>query len=135
MVKKIVLLVSALFLFFSLQYTFSASANCSLEWDISSAVERCVDGTWLYVASDWKIEGGMRQVVLSWVKNISLYIWIFAVFAIVFAAFMLVISTGNDEKINKAKDIFKWAVLWLVWVMFAGTLITVLVNTFYGILK
>jgi hypothetical protein len=80
-----------------------------------------------------KIWSDFDTYILKWVSNISLYLWFFAVLSIVIWWFMLTISTWDDEKINKAKWVVKWWIIWFVWVISASAIITILVKIFYSI--
>ncbi len=126
---KKVFLILAVFLFsiFSLETTFS---NCSFDWDVRGSLESCADETELY---KWwvEVEWDFKKTIMSWTKNIALYLGIAAVFAIVFASAMLILSAWDDEKINKAKNILKWSIFGLLWVMFAAVIITLVVNIVY----
>lgn len=131
--KKIFLTFIILsFSILSFQNTFSASSNCKFSWDVKGSLENCVQATELY---KWgvKIDWGFKDTIMSWTASIALYLWIAAVFAIVYASAMLTLSAWDDEKINKAKNILKWSIFGLLWVMFAAVIITLVVNIIYNL--
>lgn len=126
MKKIIFILVLASFIF--IENTF---AECVYDWDVVWNLQKCIWETDLYKVWNVEVESWLKEILLKWIKNIAIYLWIAAVFAIVFASAMLTLSAWDDEKINKAKGIFKWSVFWLLWVMFASVIITLIINVIY----
>ncbi len=135
MIKKIILILFLFFLWFSLN---AFASNCSYsEGDsISNNIENCIKDSWVYISqTDLKAEWWLKKEISKWVSKIALYLWIFAVFAIVYSAFLLIISVWEEEKVTKAKNILKWSIIWLIWVMFASSIIALIINTYYGFAK
>ncbi len=130
MKKIFFILVFAFISIFSL-FAENTFAECVYNGEITSNLEACVSGTDLYKVSDATVDEWFKNILLKWIKNIAVYLWVIAVFAIVLASAMMTISTWDDEKINKAKNILKWAIFWLLWVMFASTIITLIINIIY----
>ena len=108
---------------------------CSYNWwNIAGSIDSClsssslVDATW-----DISIEVWFKNKILDWVKNIASFLWLVAIWAIVWGWFMMVISTWEEEKIKKAKDMVKWAIFWFLWIVLASSLIALVVNFMYSL--
>jgi len=132
MIKKIIisfLLILWLFVISNISY----SAPCNYAWwSISSAIDWCLSDSKLVDASwDQSIEWNFKTKVFGWITKIAWFLWLIAIGAIVWWAFMMVISWGEEEKIKKAKDMIKWAVLWFLWIVLASSLIAIVVNFMY----
>lgn len=121
--------------FFSIQSTVFWNTDCSYDWswNINTALSDCIGWTDLVNIWDAKIDWWFWEYIKSWTNNIALYIWILAVFAIVFGSLKLTISTWDDEKINKAKAIIKWWIIWFLWVIFASSIINLLIRLVYSL--
>ena len=125
MTRKII--ISLLFILISTYMILNVNAGCStidwcLEWSL------LVD--W---SGDQAIDLWFKDKVLDWVTKIAWFLWLMAVLAIVFWSFMMVISTWEEEKIKKAKDMIKWAILWFLWIVLAASLIEIVVNFMYSL--
>lgn len=142
--KKIILILAVLLSFFSFN---SASANetkkdntekCKIDVEnietisISDNIEKCKPEN-AVEATNWKIENWFKAVLWKIIKNMMYVIWAFAIFAIVFGWFNIVISAWDDEKLKKWKDIVKWGALWFLWAISAAWLIPLLINFIYSI--
>lgn len=111
------------------------AANCSYNWgSVSDNLDSCLSNSDL-VNSAWdtSIENDFKSKILDWTQRIGWFLWLIAVWAIVYAWFMMTISTWEEEKIKKAKDIIKWALLWFLWIILAWSLITIVVNFMYSL--
>lgn len=136
MLKKITLFLIILFSFTSVQ-----AADCTIpEWeniDVSSAINNCLQGSQVLVQSwtdaNLKVEDWFKDVIYNWIKNIWGILWLIAMWAIAYGAFTLVISSWDDEKLKKWKDIVKWWILGFLWVVLASSIIAILVNVIYSI--
>ena len=107
--------------------------TCSYNWwDISSAIDWCLWGSKL-VDSSWNmaIEANFKDKVNGWIIKLGWFLWLMAIWAIVWWSFMMVISTWEEEKTKKAKDMIKWAILWFLWIVLASSLITLVINFMY----
>lgn len=71
---------------------------------------------------------GSNGVLLKVVNIVSIATGIAAVFAIVFAGIQFVLSSGDAAKVGSAKDTILYAVIGLVVVLLARTIITLVVN-------
>ena len=101
-----------------------------------STVDGCLEGSKLVPpGDDLLIEWWFKDKVLDWTTKIAWFLWLMAVWAIVFGSFMMVISTWEEEKIKKAKDMIKWAILWFLWIILAASLIALVVSFMYDLWK
>lgn len=110
------------------------SFACSWNWDLKSSVDWCFSWSDLIQSWDLKVDGSdFKGKINDWTKRIAFYLWLWAVISIVFSWFTLVTSSWDDEKINKAKDIFKWSIFWFLGIIFASLIILLVINLFYSI--
>lgn len=137
MIKKIFLAILLCFSIFSLNLNFetvNASCNYSQYDTLSKWLEDCFSDSKLVKAENLKIEWDwFKQKIIDWRNRIAFFVWIFAVLWLVVSGFTLVTSAWDDEKINKAKSIFKWTLFWVLAVIFASAIITLVINIFYSI--
>lgn len=132
--KKIILFTfSLLFSIFSFS---TASVNSYDEngWKLSEQLESLLWSTDL-VKGWWDnllIDQWFSEYIKWWTNNISLYLWVLAVFWIALGAFMLVISSGEDDKVTKAKTIIKWSIIWFVCVLTAALIINLIIKIMYS---
>lgn len=135
--KKII--ITFIFLVFSF---FIFSTNVFVEWpcdmwesgDVKWTLTDCLWSTDLVWAwEDLALEDWFKEKIITWTQNIALYLGIAAVFAIVLSALMMTISAWDDEKVSKAKNVLKWAIFWLLWIILASTIITLVVKFIYDL--
>ncbi len=107
--------------------------NLSGSVDIKSSLDNCLSTSTLVNWGNAKVSEWFWVQIKKWVNNISIFLWVLAVGSIVFGAFMLTISTWEDEKIKKAKDIVKWWIIWFLWIIFASAIINLIVKIMYSI--
>jgi len=137
MIKRIlVFLLLIIISFFSINYLYAV--NCSYEWvwDISSALENCVagaDSKLVTNAWDLKVEDWFKKVLIDWTTKIATYLAFWAIFAIVFGSLKMVLSWWEEEAIKKWKDVIRWWIIWFLWVISAGFIISVVVKLIYTI--
>ena len=138
----IVILVSILNIFFINNISFSASddTNCIIDFEeegstlsIWQALDWCLSDSNLVNWADAKIDWKFWDKIKNWVNNISLYLWIFAIWSIVFWWLMMTLSSWEEEKVNKAKDIIKWGMLWFIWLISASAIINLVVKIMYSL--
>ena len=135
MQKILIWFTILLSLFFWVSYV---SADCSdpLTTDISTALDNCFN--------DWdktkvvKVDGelnaeGFKDKIWWWIETLGGILAILAVGAIVYGSLLLVLSRWEEEKLKKWKDVIKWWILWFLAVVFAGAIITVVVNIMFSI--
>ena len=130
-------------LFINISWVWAWTWACSYDLDstwtwniIKDSLDQCLGDTTL-VNPKTNLEVGsidsFSVQVNWWINNISLYIWLLAVFAIVFWAFMLNFSWWEDEKVKKAKDIIKWSIIWFIWVILASGIANLIIKIMYSI--
>jgi low affinity Fe/Cu permease len=97
-------------------------------------IDGCMeDTTVVAVKEDGTIEVWFKNKINKWTNNIALFLGLLSIWAVIYGWLMMTLSTGEDEKIKKAKDIVKWSLLWLLWVILATTIVTLIINLIYGI--
>lgn len=137
MIKKFFLAILLCFSIFSLNLSFetvNASCNYSQYDTLSKWLEDCFSDSKLVKAENLKVDWNwFKQKIIDWRNRIAFFVWIFAVLWLVVSGFTLVTSAWDDEKINKAKSIFKWTLFWVLAVIFASAIITLVINIFYSI--
>lgn len=144
--KKIVLLFVLIISIFSFEISFwatwtNSSTECfydvdNTDIDIWLQLDNCLDwsplvDTWNYL--DVSSSSDFWDQIKTWVNNISVYLLVLAVFAIVYWGLMMTLSTWDDEKINKAKNIIKWWVLWFLALILASAIINLVVKIMYSL--
>lgn len=80
---------------------------------------------------DYKLDWGFKTQVNTWIKNISLTLWFLAVGVLVYAGMLFQFAAGEDEKINKAKNLIKYTLLGFLLLISAGSIIFVIINIVY----
>ena len=139
-----------LFVLFTIFISFFAgvsyvSANCAfdpaVEWqNISDALANCLewDDAKSKLVKAWNVkiwweEPWFKDVIQWWVQTLGSVLAILAVGAIVYGSLLLVLSGWEEEKLKKWKDVVKWSIVWFLWVIFAGVLITIVVNVMFSL--
>ena len=133
---KKILIFLALFVSFFWITAENSFANCTFNSGSSAYenAEECFStNTTVVKIGDASIEGGFKEKLTGWIDNLAVVLGIFAVWGIVYGWLSLTLSTWDDEKIKKAKDILKWSMLWFVWIVLATTIVTVVINLMYSI--
>jgi len=116
--------------------TFAAECDQNWEWnvDVGNALVDCIHGSdVVHSWGDFSVEGNFKTKISAWTRAIASFLSLLAVGAIVYGAFLMTISGWDDEKIKKGKDIVKWSIVWFLWVVTAGGLISILVNFIFAI--
>lgn len=108
------------------------SSGCKYsEWsDLSSFLDGCKPSTVVW-ASDMKVEGWFKEKINQWIKNISLILWVLAVWSLVYAWLLMQLSAWEDEKIKKGKNLIKWTLIWFLLLISASGIIYLVVNVFF----
>lgn len=134
--KKILLLIVS-FLITLLFLNISFWNNCSYNFDDSNDVwgqiDECLNWSYQISWNDVKLDGGFATQIQKWVNNISLYLWILAVWAIVYWALNMTLSAWEEEKIKKSKDIIKWWIIGFIWLISITAIITLIIKIMYSI--
>lgn len=127
------------FLFSSVNSAEDYRCGSIMEWnaldnfDIGNSLDACLSGSKLVNWENAEIWDWFGIQIKQWTNNISLFLWILAVGSIILGAFMLTVSTWEDEKIKKAKDIVKWWIIWFLWIIFASAIINLIIKIMYSI--
>lgn len=149
MKKVLVFLLLFISIFFHIEKSFSdfewttwwsswawSSSNCNYEWvwDVWQALDWCLQWTQLVDWSDVAVDSWwFARKIITWVDNISIYLWVLAVGLIVYWAFIMTISAWEDEKITQAKNNIKWWVIWFVALISAAWIINLIVSIMYSL--
>ena len=132
----ILLLAFSVFTFSTITFaadpcTYDVDSKASLSvWD---ALNNCLEWAELINWTDVKIDSWFATQIKYWINNVSLYLWILAVWSIVFGSLMMTLSAWEEEKIKKAKDIIKWGLIWFIWLISASSIINLVVKIMYSI--
>ena len=104
-------------------------------YEIWTTLDECLEWSTLVSWEKAKISwtDWVWEKIKAWVDNISLYLLIFAVGSIVYGSLMMTLSTWDDEKIKKSKDIVKWWIIWFIWLISASAIINLVVKIMYSI--
>ena len=114
------------------------SNNCSgydfdKNWNIWEQLDKCLKGVELVDWTDVSIEWWFWVQIKKWTNNIWLYLWVLAVWSIIFGWFMMTMSAWEEEKVKKWKDVIKWWIIWFLWVVWASAVINLIVKIMYSI--
>lgn len=141
MKKILLLLITSIFLCI---YSVWIAADCSGQnWDakngsadIAAGIENCIGGSKL-VTADWNLNvtdgGGFQQKVNDVIGSISQVILLLAVGSLVYAGYLMVFSGWEEENIKKWKDLIKWTLIGFLWLIFASTIVYLIVNLIYDL--
>lgn len=101
--------------------------------NISVLIDDCISDTTVVQTWDTSVEsqGGFKDVIIGWVRNIATILALLAVLFFVVWSLQLVLSTWDEEKLKKWKDMMKWAIVWFLAIVSAGSIITLLIRYFY----
>ena len=108
-------------------------ASCTYDWDIWWSLDSCLNDSNLVNWFDTEIDWWFLIQIKDWTNNISLYLWILAVWSIVFWSLMLTLSTWEEDKVKKAKDIIKWGIIWFIWLISITAIVNLIVKIMYSI--
>lgn len=118
-----------------------SSSNSSTSWwctynidgdvNLWSFLTACKPKKVAWWSGEFSVDWWFKTTVNNWIKNISLVLWIVAVWALVYAWMLFQFSAWEDDKIKKAKDIFKWTTIWFLLLISASWIIYVVINLVY----
>jgi hypothetical protein len=108
--------------------------DCTYDWNWNplSSLQNCFNGSAL-VEGETEITSWFAYTLKKWTNTISTFLAVFAVFWIVFGGFRFTMSVWEDEKITKAKNIIKWAIVGFLWVLTASLIINLVINVMYSL--
>lgn len=134
-IKKIITMLILFLSFFSLN-TYFWNAECVFkdgeEFSLIENLKDCKPKSLAW--EDWveyTIEWWFKEKAGDVITLIMSLLWIWAVWAIVFWGFMMVISFWDEAKFDKAKEIIKWWIFGFLWMISAWWLIAIIVNIIY----
>lgn len=131
----ITILILWIFQFNNINYS-HAACNYTPGWDVTKLVENCMNDTSVVaIKEEWTIEWGFKIKIQKWTNNIALFLALLSVGSVIYGGLMMTLSVWEDEKIKKAKDIVKWALVWFLGVVLATTIVTLVINVIYWLAK
>lgn len=101
-------------------------------YDISWFLDKCKAKNLAWKA-DYDLEEGAKTQVNTWITNVSLILWFIAVAMLVYAGMLFQFSAGEDEQINKAKNVVKMTLIWFVLLISASSIVYIVINVFYSL--
>ena len=135
MLKKIILLFSLILISFS-SYDLTFSACNYNWWNVMSALEWCVWDWTTDLVETWdnlEVADWFKTKITDWTTKIATFLALWAIFSIAFGSLKMVLSRWEEEGIKKAKDIIKWWIIWLLAIVSAGFIISVVVKLIYSV--
>lgn len=99
---------------------------------IDNMLKECIEPTNLTKIDNMKIEEWFRETISKWVFNISGVFLLWAIWAIAYAWLLMTISSWEDEKIKKWKDILKWSIVGALVVVSSWTIISIIIKVFFA---
>lgn len=131
----IIVLWILIFQFNTINYS-NAACDYSPSWDVTDLVGACMKDTKvIQVESTGLIEDWFKIKIQKWTNNIALFLALLSVGSVIYGGLMMTLSVWEDEKIKKAKDIVKWALVWFLGVVLATTIVTLVINVIYWLAK
>lgn len=82
-------------------------------------------------STDMKLETWFKKKVNWFITNLMVVLWIIAVWAIVYAWWLMQFSAWEDEQINKAKNIIKWTIIWFLLLISASWIVYIVINVMF----
>lgn len=135
--KKIFLMILLFLSFLNISYADT--------WDKISTYDKCKYNDWDSVvklldwckpqkvvsSTDMKLETWFKKKVNWFITNLMVVLWIIAVWAIVYAWWLMQFSAWEDEQINKAKNIIKWTIIWFLLLISASWIVYIVINVMF----
>lgn len=137
--KKILIILLTIFAFILPVWVYSAWCNIKTDTfdknslTISWVLDSCLEDSKLVNWENADIEAWLKKLISNWVENISIILWTLAVWSIVYGSLLMTLSIWEDDKIKKAKDIIKWWIIGFLWLIFASSIILLVVNIMYSL--
>jgi hypothetical protein len=136
-IKKILVMLLLSMAFLSVGPVFSET-DCTYKGDGTSIwdnLNNCLNGSALVNWENAKVEDWLKENINTWVGALATFLWIFAVWSIVYGALLMTLSAWDEEKIKKAKEVVKWWMIGFVCVLWASAVILLVVNIMFSIWK
>ncbi len=137
MIKKILLIIALFFSISSLNISFAQDCKYSEWWDIKTMITWCKAKTLVWTTSnDFNIDENswqswLKTLILEWLKNISTIILVLAILSLVYAWILLQLAWWEDEKVNKAKWLIKWVIIWTLLMISASWIIALIITVIF----
>lgn len=133
MFKKIILIFIFILWIFSFYNSPAIAWWCRYaEWgSLSTFLNGCKPKNVVWWVSDMKVEGWFKKTLNRWIKNISLVLWIMAVWCLVYAWLLMQLSAWEDEQIKKWKNIIKWTLVWFLLLISAWWIVYLVINVMF----
>lgn len=132
--KKNIITLLSFFLIFSLFLFYTAEATTYNSWaTVWDNLDTFLNNSSLVSWTDTSVSWWFKTKIITWVTTLGSILSLIAVWWIVYGSFQLVVSTGDDEKVKKGKDIIKWSILWFLALISAGSIIAIVVNIMYAL--
>ncbi len=101
------------------------------DWDsVSKLLDWCKPKK-VVSSTDMKLETWFKKKVNWFITNLMVVLWIVAVWAIVYAWWLMQFSAWEDEQINKAKNIIKWTIIWFLLLISASWIVYIVINVMF----
>ncbi len=134
--KKIIILLG-IFLIGYLTMTAQIFADCIYStWSsVAANLSECLgDASVVQTGDSLELEKSwFSNTLQNWITNISIFLYIFAIGSIVYGGLMMTLSTGDDEKIKKAKDIVIWGIVGFLALISISAILKLIVSVIYWV--
>jgi hypothetical protein len=100
---------------------------------VAGMVDNCFkDSETLVIQADNLAAGrDTNELIKGYIRSLWWILWVIAILMIVYSGFLMTLSWGDDEKIKKWKDVFKWTIIWFIALVSAGGIISLLISTIF----
>ncbi len=135
--KKLLFLFTILISIFSFSNNvLSYSTNCvySESDSISGFLDKCKPDSLVWDTTTWYwVESWLKKIVTDKISDISVILWLLAVAMIVYAGMLMQFSAWDDSKVKKAKDLIKWTLIWVIFLISAWWIVYIVINLMYSL--
>ena len=137
--KKLLFLFTIIISIFSFSNSvLSYSTNCvySESGSISGFLDDCKPDSLVWDKIPWYwVETWLKKIVTDKISDISVILWLLAVAMIVYAGMLMQFSAWDDSKVKKAKDLIKWTLIWVIFLISAWWIVYIVINLMYSLWK
>ena len=135
--KKLLFLFTIIISIFSFSNNvLSYSTNCvySESGSISGFLDDCKPDSLVWDKIPWYwVETWLKKIVTDKISDISVILWLLAVAMIVYAGMLMQFSAWDDSKVKKAKDLIKWTLIWVIFLISAWWIVHIVINLMYSL--
>jgi len=125
-------------IFFSIFFYTQLSYACEYteNWNLWSMLNGCKPKTLVWSTQDLTLDSSsqkswLKTLILKWITNITVIILILAVASLVYAWLLFQLRNWEDEKVNKAKNLVKWVLIWTLLMVSASWIIALVITVIY----